>query len=96
MALSWSIPSIRPGAGAFCFSNVWMWPKVDPSRPARNESAYRGTPGAGEAAVDVVGIPAYDPLRKSSGCAPHLPSRRGVHLVNSTTGQALNIPEKQQ
>ena len=38
----------------------------------------------------------FDPLRKSSGCAPHLPSRRGVHLVNSTTGQALNIPEKQQ
>ncbi len=63
MALSWSIPSIRPGAGAFCCSNVWMWPKVDPSRPARNESAYRGTPGAGEAAVDVVGIPAYDPER---------------------------------
>ena len=82
MALSWSIPSIRPGAGAFCFSNVWMWPKADPSRPARNESAYRGTPGAGEAAVDVVGIPAYDPQRsfaeanKLSGCAA------GVVMVN--------------
>ena|SRR6266436_1743995 len=70
MALSWSIPSIRPGAGAFCFSNVWMWPKVDPSRPARNESAYRGTPGAGEAAVDVVGIPAYDPKRPNAATIP--------------------------